>query len=200
MPGLAIATLVLWCWAIVEKVSGQNYFEYIRDRIYKSAGMSSSGSYELTEVVPNLAIGYGRFEDDPLGISAPSFEYCVSALERRPGQQQDTRPPATFSAFSALRSGKLVSAATREVITSTKTPMTGSYRPGGYGFRFCRPKYFPGKTVFGHGGGGANSGINSNMKTFSDGSYTIIVMGNYDSPAADDLLPRDRAGLLTSRI
>ena len=64
--------------------------------------------------------------------------------------------------------------------------MKGSYRPGGYGYGFITQE-FSGKKIFGHGGGGANSGINSDMKIFADGSYTVIVMGNYDSPAADDL-------------
>jgi len=47
-----------------------------------------------------------------------------------------------------------------------------------------------GKELRGHGGGGANSGINSDMRMFWDGSYTVIVTGNYDAPAADELTHR----------
>lgn len=44
--------------AIIEQVSGQDYFDYIRDHVYKPALMSNSDSYELDRDIPNLAIGY----------------------------------------------------------------------------------------------------------------------------------------------
>ncbi len=43
------------------------------------------------------------------------------------------------------------------------------------------------REIRGHGGGGANSGINSRMEIFWDWSYTVIVLSNYDAPAAEDL-------------
>ena len=36
-------------------------------------------------------------------------------------------------------------------------------------------------------GGGASSGVNSSLQMFWDGSYTVIAVGNYDAPAAEDL-------------
>lgn len=46
--------------AIVEKVSGENYYEYVREHIYKPAGMKDTDSYELDVPVPNRAVGYTR--------------------------------------------------------------------------------------------------------------------------------------------
>src|SRR5262249_4709465 len=43
---------------IVERASGQNYFDYVRDRIYRPAGMVNSDCYSLDQETPNLAIGY----------------------------------------------------------------------------------------------------------------------------------------------
>ena len=45
---------------------------------------------------------------------------------------------------------------------------------------------YGGRAVIGHGGGGPNSGISATFLTFADGSWTIVVLTNYDPPAGDD--------------
>jgi D-alanyl-D-alanine carboxypeptidase len=44
---------------IVEKVSGQDY-DYIRDHVYKPAGMNSTGSLPEDEIVADRSIGYTK--------------------------------------------------------------------------------------------------------------------------------------------
>ena len=44
--------------AIIEKVSGQNYFEYVKQHIFKPAGMTNSDYFEMDVPTSNLAIGY----------------------------------------------------------------------------------------------------------------------------------------------
>src|SRR5207248_10392873 len=44
--------------AVVEKVSGQDYFDYVRQQIYQPAGMINTDAYEMDHDTPNLAIGY----------------------------------------------------------------------------------------------------------------------------------------------
>ena len=44
--------------AIIEKVSGQSYYDYVREHIYKPAGMKNTDAYEMTANTPNLAMGY----------------------------------------------------------------------------------------------------------------------------------------------
>ena len=46
--------------AVIEKVSGQNYFDYVRDHVYKPAGMADTDAYEMDQDTPNLATGYRR--------------------------------------------------------------------------------------------------------------------------------------------
>src|SRR5262249_37643285 len=54
-----------------EAASGQDYFDYVRDHVYKPAGMTDTDAYELDRDVPNLAVGYtrmgpgGRFQPGP---------------------------------------------------------------------------------------------------------------------------------------
>ena len=46
--------------AIIEKVTGQTYYDYVRERIYKPAGMTNTDAYEADANVPNKATGYTR--------------------------------------------------------------------------------------------------------------------------------------------
>ncbi len=48
--------------AIIEKVTGQSYYDFVRERIFKPAGMENTDSYEVDANVPNLATGYLRNE------------------------------------------------------------------------------------------------------------------------------------------
>src|SRR5256714_10946881 len=50
--------------AIIEKVSGQDYYSYVQDHVYKPAGMTNTGFYEPGRDIPNLAIGYSRMSPD----------------------------------------------------------------------------------------------------------------------------------------
>jgi CubicO group peptidase (beta-lactamase class C family) len=44
--------------AIIEKLSGQTYYDYVREHIFQPAGMTNTDSYELDQVVLNEATGY----------------------------------------------------------------------------------------------------------------------------------------------
>ncbi len=44
--------------AIIEKASGQDYYEFIHKNIFDVAGMSNTAWYEADAIVPNLANGY----------------------------------------------------------------------------------------------------------------------------------------------
>jgi CubicO group peptidase (beta-lactamase class C family) len=44
--------------AIVEKVSGESYYDYVRDHVYRPTGMTSTGSEPEGQGVADLSIGY----------------------------------------------------------------------------------------------------------------------------------------------
>ncbi len=45
---------------VIEKVTGASYYDYVRDHIFKPAGMTSTDSYTPDEVVPRRATGYAQ--------------------------------------------------------------------------------------------------------------------------------------------
>lgn len=49
--------------AIIEKLTGQSYYDYVREHIFKPAGMENTDYYEADAIVPNLATGYTRRGD-----------------------------------------------------------------------------------------------------------------------------------------
>jgi D-alanyl-D-alanine carboxypeptidase len=168
--------------AVVESASGQNYFEYVRDHIYKPAGMKDSGSFAVHDIVPNLGTGYTRFDNgDPLGIEPRRNNVLTMPMQGSPAGGGYSTASDLLRFAQALRANKLVNAELTEKLTSGKidTPMGSKYA---YGFI---EETLEGKSVRGHSGGAP--GINSYLNIFWDGSYTVIVQGNYDPPAAQDL-------------
>jgi CubicO group peptidase (beta-lactamase class C family) len=49
---------------IIESVSGRDYYDYVREHIYRPAGMNDTDHYEADLPVPNLAIGYTSMYDE----------------------------------------------------------------------------------------------------------------------------------------
>ncbi len=167
---------------VVEKVSGEDYFDYVREHIYKPAGMTDSDSFMRNAIVPNLSYGYTRFSgNDPLGIEPRKINWMELPLRGSSAGGGYSTAPDLLKFAQALRGHKLLNGELTEKITAPKseTPWGAKY---GYGFINDE---MSGKSVRGHGGGAP--GINSDLKIFWDGSYTVVVMGNYDPPAAQDL-------------
>jgi CubicO group peptidase (beta-lactamase class C family) len=158
---------------IVEQVSGMSYYDYVREKIFRPAGMKDSDCYWKTDKVDNLAIGYMQKPGGPLennyatlpmrGTSAGGGYSTVEDLQR-------------FAA--ALAGNKLLDARHTALVTSPKNE-TG--RGGGYGYGFGAG----GEGIwkwFGHGGGAP--GINSDLKIFPAAGYAVAVQSNREPPSA----------------
>ena len=69
--------------AIIERVSGQDYYTYVREHIFRPAGMADSGFYEPGKEIPNLAVGYTRMGPD--GKPTEQVRENTDTLEIRGG-------------------------------------------------------------------------------------------------------------------
>ncbi|HEX3552981.1 MAG TPA: serine hydrolase domain-containing protein [Thermoanaerobaculia bacterium] len=140
--------------AIVEAASGQDYYEYVREHVYKPAGMTSTDSWELDVPVPNRAVGYTR--EGPRGLA--------------PGGGRRNNLFTTFFKGS---------------------PAGGGYSTVDDMLRFdtalrAGTLFTDGHRIAGIGAAGGTEGCNALLEQMPQG-YTLIVLSNYDPPAAMDV-------------
>ena len=152
---------------IIEKITGQSYYDYVQRNIYDRAGMTDSGFYDAKQPTPKLAIGYTKSPDGGEEIENTNMR----EVRGGPAGGGYSTAADMLKFHVALRENKLLDAEhTRTVLTGkvdTGTPM-GSY---GYGFG-------DGGRVVGHNGGAP--GIAANFDMFPDNNYTAVAFMNRD--------------------
>lgn len=171
--------------AILEKVSGENYFDYVRDHIFKPAGMINTDYYETDFDVPNVATGYTNwvergddYQDFHLGRRRNTLHHIGGVKGNSQGGAFSTAEDL-FHFSVALRGHKLLTAKSLDLMT-TKKFFFRRYAADdvNYGYGFELPD-LDGKRVIGHTGG--DLGVSSAVFWYPDsGNYTIVVLSNYD--------------------
>lgn len=170
--------------AVIEKVSGERYDDYLRRHVFGPAGMSHTGNFGADDVVPRRAVGYRHRPDDPLGVRPPyGNRTFVGKGSPAGGAYTTARDLWNFS--RALMAGQLLDAKMRDILWTGRSPLPwDTEQLYGYGVIVST---VAGRTTLGHGGGGSGVGIDNEFRFFRDGSYTVIVLANIDPPAASAL-------------
>ncbi|HLN62268.1 MAG TPA: serine hydrolase domain-containing protein [Symbiobacteriaceae bacterium] len=165
--------------AIIEQVTGQSYYDYVREQIYAPAGMTETECYDVDETVPNLATGYTR------RTAAGTFQterwlsnIFLHVAKGGPAGGGFSTAPDMLRFATALQEHRLLDPAHTDLVLTGKVDC-GPGMQYGYGFFDDRSS---GARVVGHSGG--FSGINSVLDIYPDLGYNVIVMSNYDPPAA----------------
>jgi D-alanyl-D-alanine carboxypeptidase len=172
--------------AVIEKATGKPFAAALDDLVFKPAGMPHTGLWPVTAIVPNRAHGYLHTEDDPLGLRARySNEQFLGYGANGSGGEYSTVDDM-FAFLRALANGKLLGPATTKEMLTPRTDFAGSPRPSKYGYGIDLSNCGS-HSIFGHEGGGANSGVSSLAYRALDGEWIIVVLSNYDPPAAGDL-------------
>jgi CubicO group peptidase (beta-lactamase class C family) len=163
--------------AIIEKVSGQDYYSYVQEHIYKPAGMRDTGFYEPGKEIPNLAIGYTKMGPDGKPLEEPRDNNDIREIKGGPAGGGYSTAPDMVKFHMALQSHKLLDQKHTELVTTGKVdgPRGSRY---GYGFGDSAAS---GKRVIGHNGGA--QGIAANFEMYPDSGYTAVLLMNSDPPA-----------------
>lgn len=158
--------------AIIEKVTGQSYYDYVRENIYKPAGMENTDSYELDQIVPNLAIGYMQNQaENPYNNSKFQNNLLAHSVKGSPAGGGYSTLDDLLKYAEALQKNQLAGIKyTNLVLGLFQNTESPDKRPRGFGIA-----------------GGAPVGINAMVKTDFKSGYTVIVLSNYDPPVASDL-------------
>lgn len=159
--------------AIIEKASGQDYYDYIRRHVYEPAGMTDSDSYELDTEPTNLATGY---MDGPGGSPRRSNTFFLPVKGVPSGLGYSTaRDLLKFT--TALRNHTLLRARSLDLIWTGKVEYATV--PGSqYAYGFAVKRY-NGTRIVGHSGGWF--GMNTQVDVYPDLGYTVVILSNYDA-------------------
>jgi CubicO group peptidase (beta-lactamase class C family) len=132
--------------AIIEQVSGQNYFDYVTEHIFRPAGMNNT--------------------DPSAGSSAGGALSTVDDL---------------LKFDRALRKHKLLGKRYTDIILAPRVDTAWGTK---YAYGFGSEKVNE-KRIVGHGGD--TVGISTELDIYLDHGYTVIVLSNYDPPAAANI-------------
>lgn len=159
---------------IVEKVSGMDYYSYVRKNITGPLGMTMTDFYVRDGSVTNLAEAFKKgaqgWEVAPHGSRGTSAG----------GGYSTTRDMLKFA--RGLVAGKLISKETLSLMTTSKTRVVNSDTDYGYGFILGDKGN---ANSFGHGG--IARGVNFELRYFPVEDMTFVVFCNQDNGAYDDL-------------
>jgi CubicO group peptidase (beta-lactamase class C family) len=145
--------------AIVEKVSGVRYEDYIASNVYRPAGMATAGA-----TGEGAAVGYTRRGSAPGGPLATNASMHGVSGSAAGGGFATAKDLLAFD--EALRAGKLADT-TRTAWLLQVSEVT------------------PGRSDGGLGVAGGAPGLNAILESSRD--WTVIVMANLDPPAAQQL-------------
>jgi D-alanyl-D-alanine carboxypeptidase len=160
--------------ATIEAVSGTSYYDYVRDNVFRPAGMTATDSLPESEVVPDRSVGYMRSSPD--GPWRPNTDTLPWRGTAAGGGYSTAGDLLRFG--EALRTGTLLSeAALAEAIRPQ------SEQPYGLGFDMRGEGSL---RSFGHGGGAP--GMNGELRVFPELGYVVVSLSNLDPPAAGRLV------------
>jgi D-alanyl-D-alanine carboxypeptidase len=159
---------------VIEKVSGQSYYDYVRDHIFKPAGMISTASLPESETVTERSVGYTKSDGGKNWV--PNTDTLPYRGTSAGGGYSTVEDLLRFA--NALRDHKLLDAQHTELLTTGKveTPNGSKYA---YGFS---DRTSGGIRCFGHGGGAP--GMNGDLEICPQSGTVIAVLANMDPPAA----------------
>ncbi|GAB3457374.1 serine hydrolase domain-containing protein [Actinophytocola sediminis] len=169
--------------AIVASVSGQSYYDYVRQHVFTPSGLTDTDFYPKPTVIadPGIAHGYLTQPDgERVDITTtPMLPYLGSPYH---GAFSSARDVLRFA--NALHGNSLLNPAFTRVVTSGKHPLNQTDRPPVDGeLQFYGYGHIEAVTanhrVVGHSGSGP--GRMTNLDMFPDAGWTVIVLSNRDT-------------------
>jgi len=159
---------------IVQKVSGQDYYEYVREHVYKPAGMTSTDSLPEDQTVAKRSVGY--MNDRGSDSWKPNTDTLPYRGTSAGGGYSTVEDLQKFA--QALKENKLLDAKHTEMLTTGRAD-TGGGDKYAYGFM---DRISGGVRSYGHGGGAP--GMNGELAIYPQSGYVVAVLANFDPPAA----------------
>lgn len=158
--------------AVIERVSGKSYDQHVAASVHAAAGMTATGAAPEDSPVPGRSVGYMR-QGGALVSNAPTLPYRGTPA----GGGYST--VGDFARFAhAIRSGRLLDATHTVLLTTGKVTVIPGVQ---YAYGFI-DRTVAGRRWVGHSGGAP--GMNGDLAFEPNGGYVVVVLSNFDAPAA----------------
>jgi CubicO group peptidase (beta-lactamase class C family) len=162
--------------AIIERVSGENYYDYLRRRIFDPAGMTSVRFPSEGEPEPGRSVEYTK-QGGTIWRRATSHPSSGPIRGMAAGGASTTIDDLLRFA-NALRDHKLLDAHYTELLTTGQVPTPSG---GHYALGF-QDGIWNGLRCFGHDG--AAPGVSGDLRICPQGDDVVAVLANVDPPIA----------------
>jgi len=161
--------------AVIERVTGQSYYDYVQEHIYEPAGMTRTGSLPEDQAVPDRSIGYTRPPGTTRWVrNTNTLPYRGTSAG---GGYSTVTDLARFA--DALMSHKLLRPDSTEQLITGKVEALGREK---YAYGFEDRRDIGGHGSVGHGGGAP--GMNGDLRIYPKSGYVVAALANIDPPAA----------------
>src|SRR5689334_22424216 len=164
---------------IVERVSGQSFYDYMKRNIIDRAGMTTAAYVDVRRRPADVAVGSAKPEDGS-GEAQPNWDNIEQHSSPAGGAYASARDLVAFS--RALWSGTLVNASLAKQFTTGQVAM-GPQMQYAFGFGVGS---INGWRQVGHNGG--IPGANAEFMMFPDQGVDVVVLANMDPPAASQVV------------
>jgi CubicO group peptidase (beta-lactamase class C family) len=155
---------------LIEKISGQSYEQFLRDKIFHPLGMKNSGVDSNAAIIPRRASGYSPTPKGPVNA-----EFIHMSVPHAAGALYSTTEDL-LRWVQGLHGGKLLRPESLEKMTK---PFKNDY---GMGIGVTKVK---GRKVLSHGGG--IEGFNTDLTYYPDTRFSVIVLSNLNGAAANNI-------------
>jgi serine beta-lactamase-like protein LACTB len=163
--------------AAVEKASGVKFVDYLRERVFKPAGMDHAGPDDVYAIIPHRARGYR------LSVSK-QLENCglADTSNKIPGGGMIATAEDLVRFALSLNAAKLVKPKTRDLMFTEQQPRGGKTGHYGMGWNVSE---FEGRSLIAHGGG--LQGASTYLMLFPAEKLAVAVMLNRDHAPAGEI-------------
>lgn len=172
--------------ALIEQVTGMSYYDYMQQEIFARLGMNDTGFYEMDLPIANCATGYTRQNwFGPIDGQRRNNQF-IYAVKGSPSEHCFSTVQNLFRYLEALQNEQLLAVEYKNLCF---TPHVAAEQPDvryGYGFHIVDDGRHG--RVIGHGGRAL--GGDAFALVYCDLGYTVIVLSNYDRPAARTIVDR----------
>ena len=161
--------------AVIERLGGTSYHDHVAARVLAPAGMTATGSTPEDSLVPGRSVGYMR-QAGALVSNAPTLPWRGTAAG---GAYSTVGDLARFAV--ALQEHRLLDPAHTALLLSGKVAVGTAFS---YAYGFI-DRVVAGRRWVGHGGGAP--GMNGELAFEPNGGYVVVVLSNFDPPAAQQM-------------